>query len=137
MKQHFIDAGAFVGQSVSDDQYYEQAALIAEKLKDEKSLGVTTDFVVSEVITFLQRRLGSPAGVQFYKAIKASSDITVVQTTQQRFDEAIKTLETYDDKEFSFVDCVSFTVMREHNLTRAFTFDRHFDQAGFEIIKSS
>jgi hypothetical protein len=31
-------------------------------------------------------------------------------------------------------DCVSFALMRRHDLNRAFTFDRHFADAGFEVV---
>ncbi len=34
----------------------------------------------------------------------------------------------------SFTDCVSFSLMRRHGLNRAFTFDRHFADAGFELV---
>ena len=40
---------------------------------------------------------------------------------------------TYDDKEFSFVDCASFVVMRREHLVDAFTFDHHFAQMGFRL----
>jgi uncharacterized protein len=44
-------------------------------------------------------------------------------------------MEQYDDKNFSFVDCVSFAVMHEHSLSRAFAFYKHFTQAGFEMLQ--
>ena len=34
----------------------------------------------------------------------------------------------------SLVDCVSFEVMRRRGITRAFAFDRHFADAGFELV---
>ncbi len=135
MKQHFIDAGAFVAQSIPTDQYHDQAVAIAKTLKEEKSFGITTDFVLSEVFTFLRRKVGYPAGIKFYEAIKASEDITIIYTGQKTFEQSIATLARYHDKEFSFVDCVSFTVMEERHLTYAFTFDKHFSQAGFELVR--
>jgi len=40
----------------------------------------------------------------------------------------------YADKEWSLVDCISFIVMRERGIKQALTFDRHFEQAGFDAI---
>lgn len=37
------------------------------------------------------------------------------------------------DQRVSFTDCVSFALMRRHRVRHAFTFDRHFEAAGFEI----
>ena len=39
----------------------------------------------------------------------------------------------FADQQVSFTDCVSFVLMRRNRLERAFTFDRHFASAGFEI----
>jgi predicted nucleic acid-binding protein len=37
----------------------------------------------------------------------------------------------YSDKEFSFVDCVSFVVMKEQKIKRTYGCDKHFEQMGF------
>jgi len=34
----------------------------------------------------------------------------------------------------SFADCVSFVLMKNHRLKRAFTFDHHFALAGFAML---
>jgi len=41
----------------------------------------------------------------------------------------------YQDKDFSFVDCMSFAIMNQQNLSQAFTFDQHFAPAGFEMVE--
>jgi len=38
------------------------------------------------------------------------------------------------DKSFSFTDCTSFSIMRELNIKKVLTGDRHFREAGFEIL---
>ena len=43
----------------------------------------------------------------------------------------IDIFERYDDKDFSFTDCVSFVVMQENGIKEAFAFDEHFNQMGF------
>jgi predicted nucleic acid-binding protein len=40
----------------------------------------------------------------------------------------------FADQRVSFTDCVSFILMRRHRLARAFTFDRHFGDAGFGVM---
>ena len=40
----------------------------------------------------------------------------------------------YGDKELSFTDCTSFVLMKNLKLRKAFTFDEHFKQIGFEIF---
>jgi len=41
--------------------------------------------------------------------------------------------ETHQDKTWGLVDCLSFVVMRQHRISVALTFDRHFIQAGFTL----
>ena len=41
--------------------------------------------------------------------------------------------ERYHDKSWDFIDCTSFALMDSLKLERAFTFDAHFSQKGFQI----
>ncbi len=43
--------------------------------------------------------------------------------------------ESYQDKTWGLMDCISFVVMREMKITDALTFDKHFAQAGFNILE--
>lgn len=45
-----------------------------------------------------------------------------------------KRAQSYTDKDFSFADAISFVVMERLGITRAFTFDRHFEQYGFTVL---
>jgi predicted nucleic acid-binding protein len=40
----------------------------------------------------------------------------------------------YADKGISFTDSISFAMMHRLGIRTAFTFDRHFRDAGFQII---
>ncbi len=41
--------------------------------------------------------------------------------------------QSYDDKTWGLVDCLSFVVMKQMNLTTVLGFDQHFVQAGFKL----
>lgn len=71
-------------------------------------------------------------------ALKFQSDILLkedivktVHVSKEIEEKASKLFEKYDDKDFSFTDCVSFVVMKDMGLTEAFAFDHHFEQIGF------
>ncbi len=38
------------------------------------------------------------------------------------------------DKYWGLTDCISFVVMQDQAITRAFSSDRHFEQAGYERL---
>jgi hypothetical protein len=40
----------------------------------------------------------------------------------------------FDDQPFTLTDAASFAVMRARRIRVAFTFDRHFGVAGFEVV---
>jgi len=47
--------------------------------------------------------------------------------------EALKLFRKHGDQKVSFTDCVSFALMRRHDIPRTFGFDQHFVHAGFEL----
>ena len=97
MKRHFIDSSAFIGQTCASDQYHKAARKISKRLRKEHSIGVTTDYVLSETLTFLSLRVGHYAAIKFYEAIQATANLIIVYTTKKtlkglwRFSSNIKT----------------------------------------------
>ncbi|HUY32314.1 MAG TPA: hypothetical protein VMV69_06000 [Pirellulales bacterium] len=61
--------------------------------------------------------------------LKHSVEVVTMDVTLD--DAAWELWRTRLDKEWSLVDCVSFVVMQQRNLTEALTTDHHFEQAGF------
>ena len=51
-----------------------------------------------------------------------------------RFDEVRRFFAKYADKEWSFTDCFSFIVMKERQIRKALSTDKHFEQAGLERL---
>ena len=72
----------------------------------------------------------------YIRAIRDSTWIEVVHIDERLDNQAWKLLEARLDKTWSLVDCASFVVMSERNLTDALTTDRHFEQAGFVRLLS-
>jgi predicted nucleic acid-binding protein len=48
--------------------------------------------------------------------------------------QALVLYQSHSDKNWGLIDCISFVVMRQHNLSNAVTGDRHFIQAGFRAL---
>jgi predicted nucleic acid-binding protein len=48
--------------------------------------------------------------------------------------ECLRYLRRHADQQYSFVDCLSFSVMKDLRITRALTTDLHFRNAGFQLL---
>ena len=58
--------------------------------------------------------------------------LRVVPIVQSLFDDAWDVFARFNsDKQWSFTDCTTYTVMKQMGITEVFGFDRHFDQMGF------
>ena len=96
---------------------------------------VTTPLVAAEMHTLLLRWRGPRAGVFFLESVFESGGHVVASVDVELIDAAVaRWIRRFSDKAISLADAVSFEVMRRERITRALTFDRHFADAGFEIL---
>ena len=95
---------------------------------------VSTDYVVDETLTLLRIRLGFGAASRWWAQIDASSRIRWERIDASRAEKARDWFFEWTAENVSFTDCTSFVVMKELGLRRALTTDRHFLQAGFEVV---
>lgn len=133
-KYYFIDASAFVALVYKKDAHHNSAIAIAKKLSQQDKIGVTTDFSLTEAYTVIKLRSGHNLAVAFDKIVKKRKGFIVIEGGKF-FEQTRSAFIKAKDKKYSFIDCLSFVIMKKRKITQAFTFDKHFKQAGFEIIK--
>ena len=129
----FIDTGPFVARYVARDQYHSAAV---DAWKDLARLGLpcyTSNFVLDETITLLGRRADHPFAAERARRIYASDRLTVLRPDADAETEAVALFTKFADQRVSFTDCVSFVLMRRQRIVRAFSYDRHFQHAGFRL----
>ena len=112
---------------------HEIAKAVAKQLEADEALLVTTDYILDETYTLLRSVLGHRVAVAFGREVQKGG-IEVVQVDETLQKEAWEIFEQYRDKDFSFTDCTSFVVMKRGKILIAFTFDRHFQQYGFQTL---
>ena len=104
-------------------------------LKQRASMGLlTTNHVRGETWTYLRRRAGHRAAVDFLEVVERSPRIRVPYVGEDLETEALRWLRRRDDREYSFVDATSFALMRSLRITEALTFDQDFAAAGFVVV---
>ena len=130
----FIDTGAFLARYLLNDQHHRRAVAIWEKLGSNHENCVTSNFVLDETFTLLGRRAGYGFAVQRAKNIYASQALTVCRPDRENEIRALQFFSKYADQHVSFNDCISFVLMKREKINRVFSFDRHFELAGFHLI---
>ena len=130
----FIDTGAFLARHAARDQYHAQAARLWETLERSTHRLFTSNFVLAETFTLLARRTSYPFATERAKRIFGSERLTILRPDSDDEVGAVSIFQKYADSKVSFTDCLSCVLMRRHHLKRAFSFDRHFELMGFELL---
>jgi len=99
---------------------------------NQKANLVTTNYIVVETLALLQNRLGLDCVRDFIEILLPLIKVTWVDEKVHRA--GLHALLTASKSNLSFVDCISFEIMRELGIRVAFTFDKHFKQQGFKCL---
>jgi predicted nucleic acid-binding protein len=128
----FVDTSFWVALQFQRDNRHQQAAAIWAATPGPL---LTTNHVVGETWTFLRRRAGHATAVRFVDAISRSVRVSAEHVGEAVEEEAWAWLRRHRDREFSFVDATSFTLMRRRRLSEALAFDGDFAAAGFVEVR--
>jgi predicted nucleic acid-binding protein len=130
----FIDTGAFLARHLRNDQHHLSAVETWKKIASNREPCVTSNFVLDETFTQLARRAGCDFTVQRANNIYASQALAICRPTREDELHALRLFAKYPDQHVSFTDCISFALMKRERIHRVFSFDRHFELAGFQVI---
>ncbi|HXP87529.1 MAG TPA: PIN domain-containing protein [Bryobacteraceae bacterium] len=114
-----------------NDQYNREAVRLWPTLNPPV---LTSNLVVAELAKLLAQRLGYRFAADRVADLYASPTIDILASTREDEIEALAWMRRFADQQTSFIDCVSFAIMRRHKIRTAFTFDRHFRLPGFHVI---
>jgi uncharacterized protein len=92
---------------------------------------VTSEWIVGETCTLLVARARPHLVGQFLDQLDRSAVLLVLNPDAQLVSEAKTLIRQQADQGYSFVDCLSFCLMKERRIREALTTDAHFRKAGF------
>ncbi len=130
----FVDTAGWMAMADSADPLHSTTQRERDACLRSGATLVTTDYVMDETLTLIRMRLGLRAAADWWDQVEASSRVRWEWIDPLRAEKARRWFFEWEDKRFSFTDCTSFVVMKELNIRRALTTDRHFPQAGFEQL---
>ena len=129
----FIDTSALYALgSLSDEHHSKAKAVLKELLEKEREL-ITSNYILLETISLLQRRQGLGAANRFIGAV--SENTMVLWVDELLHKKAWDYWKKRWERDLSMVDCSSFILMHSEGIKEAFTFDKQFKSAGFLIVE--
>lgn len=124
----FIDASFIIAIASKNDRWHKKAIQILPGIKKEER--ITSEFIVSEVITLVGGLYGGKAGVNIYNYIK---DNHIIYKNDKLMDETLPNYLKYDGT-LSIADSTTITIMKKLNIEKIVSFDSDFDKTEFVRI---
>ncbi len=134
MTEVFIDAAYAIALSSPKDQFHDRAVRLANQLEAAKTKLVTTRAVLLEIGNALSRQRYRRASVKLLIALEADPNVEILPLSEDLYIRALHLYRERPDKEWGMVDCISFIVMQDREISEALTTDNHFQQAGFRVL---
>jgi len=128
----YIDTSAFFAILDSGDKFHKESKNAFLELIDSKEVFHSSNYIIIEAIVLVQNRLGLNALRAFQDDIIPIINIHWVEERIHNI--AISSLLIACRKNISFVDYTSFEMVRNLGLKKVFTFDKHFEEQGFEVL---
>jgi predicted nucleic acid-binding protein len=128
-----IDTSGWGNMIDPNQPFHHQTVILYRGARQQKHQILTTNYVITEVVALLTSplRIPRPQIIAFIQSLKDSPYIQILHIDSETDTQAWKLLSSRQDKAWSLVDCSSFVVMQQNNITEALTNDHHFEQAGF------
>ena len=128
----FVDTSALVALFLKDDDFHKKAKDFIVGASD--TFFVSSNFILDEVYTFIRARKGLSVALKFINFLGKIGDLKIVRVSIGDEQKALSFFKKLPGRGASFTDCTSFAVMKRLGVKKAFTFDRDFEKAGFQVL---
>lgn len=130
----FADSSYWIALLNPSDELHSKAINLAQRFS--AAAIVTSEMVLVEVLNSFSNRgphLRKLVG-NAVEALLRNRSVTVVPHTSEHFKIAMQLYVRMVDKSWSVTDCASFEIMQAERISAALTHDRHFAQAGYDVL---
>jgi predicted nucleic acid-binding protein len=128
----FIDTSGFLAMLNVDDRFHGLAQDIWQTIIEQEETLVCNNYILIETFALLQSRFGLEATQVFQDDVVPNLNIYWVES--ELHERAVSALLAARRRRLSLVDCSAMETMRALSVKRVFTFDRHFDEYGFDCL---
>ena len=129
----FIDTSFLVAFYNKRDKNHKKARNFISEA-DKNMAFIITDYIFDEVLTVLLVRGGKSLSIEAGRRILEDERIGLLQIDEEIFQKAWLIYQGFEDKEWSFTDCISYVLMKNLSIDTGASFDDHFNQFGFITV---
>lgn len=134
MPSYFADTWFVIATFDRFDAAHGSIRRLEPRLADREL--ITHDGVLMEFLAFVSRS-GSEHRDKATQVVRnAMRRWTVHPADRPRFLRGVQMYSDRRDKEYSLVDCMSMTIMRDYGIQHVLTNDHHFAQEGFILVNA-
>jgi predicted nucleic acid-binding protein len=126
----FLDTSAVYAMADQADPNHALALEKFNRVLAAEELVCLHNYILVESAALLQARLGLPVALRF---LQESKLFQIEWVDRSLHEKAVGELKRIGKRGISFVDCLSFLVMRERGIKRALAFDPDFTVQGFVL----
>lgn len=134
MEKILIDTSALYALKNESDHFHLQSLEIYKNIMNSgEYILVITNFILCEFLNLANMRNKHSFAVDCLEFIEKSTIMEKEHISLEMEKEATKIFKREMGAKYSFTDCTSFAFMKANKLKKAFTFDKHFKEFGFEF----
>ena len=127
----FVDTSALYALADRADPRHREAVSLLDSMLSRGEILLTHNYVLVEAVALAQHRLGVKTAVLL---AESADGFEVVWIDRILHEKAVGLLERSSKRRVSLVDHMSFLIMRERKVEKAFAFDPDFEAEGFRLI---
>ncbi len=126
----FVDTSAYYAFADVTEEKHAAAQAAAQRFYREGVEFSTTNFIAAEMYALVLTRVGRATAIRVLDRLYASGT-RIVRATEGDETRAREILRRNQDKDYSYVDAISFAIMQRLHIRLAWAYDQHFAQFGF------
>lgn len=134
MNPVFVDTSALIALGNTRDQFHPQAQQIFKELVLARSRFITTNAIIFELTNAFSSVQYKSTAIKLIDMINNSKSWSVITIDEDLTTKGMSRFRKMLDKDWSLVDCISMIISEDIGITKIFSNDHHFEQAGFVIL---
>ncbi|MFZ1755068.1 MAG: PIN domain-containing protein [Caldilineaceae bacterium] len=127
------DTSGFYALVDRNDPHHAAAAAFLKSIQTPGAL-LVSNHIFDEAMTLTKVRLGVSVARQLGMRLRNSRLIELIVVNGGEEAAAWRLFSNYDDKAWSYTDCVCLALAQNRDISQAFSFDHHFAQMGLQML---